>query len=517
MVNRRMTQVCALLVLGRPFSWLLIAMVVAFSSNALAAAPAVTLTASPNWVYSGGTSTLTWSSTGATSCSASGNWSGGKALSGTQITSAQTTDLVYKLTCTGSGGSTTVSAPIYIRPIVTLTASPTSVASGATTKLTWSSAHATSCTASGSWSGTRALSGTVTTSALTTNVVYQLTCTGAGGSTTALASVKVGTTKPAVILLASPNWVRAGGTSTLQWSSAGATSCTASGGWSGTKATSGTWRSGGLTANQSFTLTCSGAGGSIATTVAVTVQNAATATATLTLTANPTSVAANGSSTLSWGSTGVTSCTASGAWTGTRATSGTYSTGPLTSNKSYTLTCTGTGGTVAKTAAVAVSASSPKVTLSATPKSVARNGYSTLAWTGTNVTSCSASGGWSGTKPISGSQSVGPLTIDTNYSLTCSGPAGNALAMTSVVLREATLSWAAPTKNVDGSTVSLSGYKVYYGNVSRSYTQSVSVSGATTLKKTIVLTPGTWYFAVTAIDTHGVESGKSNEVSKFIP
>src|SRR4029434_1937249 len=129
------------------------------------------------------------------------------------------------------------------------------------------------------------------------------------------------------------------------------------------------------------------------------------------------------------------------------------------------------------------SASSPKVTLSATPKSVARNGYSTLAWTGKNVTSCSASGGWSGTKAISGSQSVGPLTHDTNYSLTCSGSAGNALAMTSVILREATLSWTAPTKNVDGTAVSLSGYKVYYGNAPASLTQSVSVSGATTVQK----------------------------------
>jgi hypothetical protein len=37
------------------------------------------------------------------------------------------------------------------------------------------------------------------------------------------------------------------------------------------------------------------------------------------------------------------------------------------------------------------------------------------------------------------------------------------------------------------------------------------------VQRTITLSPGTWYFAVTAIDTQGAESAKSNEVSKFIP
>jgi hypothetical protein len=79
------------------------------------------------------------------------------------------------------------------------------------------------------------------------------------------------------------------------------------------------------------------------------------------------------------------------------------------------------------------------------------------------------------------------------------------------------LSWQAPTKNVDGTSASISGYKIYYGTASKNYSQNVSVSGASTLQRTIVLTPGTWYFAVTAIDTKGGESSKTNEVSKFIP
>src|SRR5262249_13459584 len=142
----------------------------------------------------------------------------------------------------------------------------------------------------------------------------------------------------------------------------------------------------------------------------------------------------------------------------------------------------------------------------------------TLTWSATNATSCTASGGWSGTKATSGSQSVGPLTQDTTYSLTCSGNGANAVAMTSVTLRTAVLSWTAPTKNTDGTVASLSGYKIYYGTASKSYTQTVSVNGASNVQSTIALAgSGTWYFAVTAVDTKGAESAKSNEVSKVIP
>jgi hypothetical protein len=90
--------------------------------------------------------------------------------------------------------------------------------------------------------------------------------------------------------------------------------------------------------------------------------------------------------------------------------------------------------------------------------------------------------------------------------------------MTTVVLREAALSWQAPTKNVDGSSASISGYKIYYGTAPKTYTQTASVSGASTVQRTIALTTsGTWYFAISAVDAQGAESAKTNEVSKLIP
>ncbi len=83
----------------------------------------------------------------------------------------------------------------YLRPpvpVVTLTATPASVASGQTTSLQWSASDATSCTASGGWSGAKSASGgTETTSAVTAPTTYTLTCTGPGGSVNKSVSVSI--------------------------------------------------------------------------------------------------------------------------------------------------------------------------------------------------------------------------------------------------------------------------------------------------------------------------------------
>lgn len=77
---------------------------------------------------------------------------------------------------------------------------------------------------------------------------------------------------------------------------------------------------------------------------------------TLTFTGNPLSIAYNAVSTLTWSTTNTTSCVASGAWTGTKTTSGSASSGQLTTTKTFTLTCSGTGGNVAKSVTISVAA-----------------------------------------------------------------------------------------------------------------------------------------------------------------
>lgn len=74
---------------------------------------------------------------------------------------------------------------------------------------------------------------------------------------------------PVVSLTASAGSVTVGGNVTLTWSAQNADSCTASGGWSGSRATSGTVSSGALSSNTTFTLACTGPGGSRDATVTV--------------------------------------------------------------------------------------------------------------------------------------------------------------------------------------------------------------------------------------------------------
>ena len=165
-------------------------------------------------------------------------------------------------------------------PTVSLQVNPSAVAIGGTTQLTWTSANATSCTASGGWAGAKATSGTATSSALSVSTSFTLTCTGAGGTASDTKAVAV---DPAAVvsLTVNPASVPSGGTTQLTWTSTDATSCTASGGWSGTKTTTGTATSSALSATTTFTLTCAGAGGSGSDSKTVTIVGAPTVSLTV--------------------------------------------------------------------------------------------------------------------------------------------------------------------------------------------------------------------------------------------
>src|SRR5450755_4713447 len=90
--------------------------------------PTATLSAQSSVVANGAAATLTWSSTNATSCAASGGWSGTLATAGTQATSAITAPASYSLTCTGAGGTSPASSVVVnVTPTIELSASPLSV------------------------------------------------------------------------------------------------------------------------------------------------------------------------------------------------------------------------------------------------------------------------------------------------------------------------------------------------------------------------------------------------------
>lgn len=82
----------------------------------------------------------------------------------------------------------------------------------------------------------------------------------------------------------------------------------------------------------------------------------------------------------------------------------------------------------------ALAAATPTVTLSASPSNVSAGSTAVLTWSSTDTTGCSASGGWSGTKGPSGSETVGPVQSTTDYQLTCLGGGGNAGATARVTV-----------------------------------------------------------------------------------
>jgi len=96
-------------------------------------------------------------------------------------------------------------------------------------------------------------------------------------------------------------------------------------------------------------------------------------------------------------------------------------------------------------------------------------------------------------------------------------PAAMALLCTALVFAAAVSAAAADVKLAwDPNTDSgLAGYNVYYGTQSRVYSNSVKL-GLQTAYTVASLPPGTYYFAVTAYNTAGLESGYSNEVSTII-
>lgn len=227
------------------------------------ALPTASLDASSTTIDAGGSTTLKWSSTNATLCTASGSWSGALAASGSRSTGALGDDATFVLTCTGAGGTSkpaTVTVIVNDPPTATLSANPTTVTAGSPSTLTWSSTHATACLASGGWTGSLAAAGARATGAVNSQTTYTLTCSGAGGtSAPALATVNV---IPSANLSVYPSVIAPGGSSTLTWSSANASSCTAAGGWSGTLGTGGTQTTGAVNATTAYSLTCSGPGGS---------------------------------------------------------------------------------------------------------------------------------------------------------------------------------------------------------------------------------------------------------------
>ncbi len=128
--------------------------------------------------------------------------------------------------------------------------------------------------------------------------------------------------------------------------------------------------------------------------------------------------------TLSWNTTNISSCTGTGSndWNGIKASSGTYTTPILTSNKTYTMSCAGLDGQtrVQSLNIEVITPQTPTIAFWITNGGTNINVWDsrTLSWNVSNADSCTASEGWSGSKIFIDTLSVSP-TATTKYILSC--------------------------------------------------------------------------------------------------
>ena len=375
---------------------LFVALVVAASSLVLPgsvwAAPVISFGATPTAIASGGSSTLDWTVTGATSCTASSAedpaWNGARSETGGSELVTPTADTTYTLTCTdGIDPDESVDAVVTVGPPVTASVSSdlAAIPLGGSVLISWSSTEATSCTGTNFATG-GATSGSVSVTPVAEGTVdYDLVCTGAGGATGSdTTSVAVGAAITASVdtdLSALP----LGGSVVVTWSSTDATSCTGTNFATGGAASGSVSVTPGVQGVVDYDVVCTGAGGATGSdSASVTVGPPIAASVTTDFATLP----LGGSVLVSWSSTGAAACSGTNFTTG-GATSGSVSVTPgAEGTVDYDLVCSGAGGATGSGGASVTVGPAVVASLTADFTTVPLGGSVLLSWSSTDATSC---------------------------------------------------------------------------------------------------------------------------------
>jgi PKD repeat protein len=384
-------------------------------------------TASPSTVSSGGSSTLSWSTTGASVTSVIiDNGVGSKPANGS-ATVNPTSTTTYTLSAYTTANSSPPTAQVTVTvgqpaPTATFSAAPTSITTGQSSTLSWTSANATSITIDNGV-GSQPLSGSTSVSPAST-ITYTLTATGPGGTTTKTATVTVSNPPPTATFSASPTTINAGQSSTLTWTTTNATTVSIDNGV-GSKPVNGS-TSVSPSGTTTYTLTATGPGGPITKTATVTVNQPPP---TINFTAQPSTIASGQTSSLIWNTTNATTVTISNG-VGSQPTSGSISVSP-TVTTTYILTAIGPGGSLTSQATVTISPA-PSISFYADSFSIKTGQSTILRWNVTGATSITLDQGF-GDVPAVGSVPVTPL-VTTTYHLTATNSAGNSSASTTITV-----------------------------------------------------------------------------------
>jgi putative Ig domain-containing protein len=136
------------------------------------------------------------------------------------------------------------------------------------------------------------------------------------------------------------------------------------------------------------------------------------------------------------------------------------------------------------------------------------------AWASFNA----ATGQLSGTPTSASAGTYSNIVIKVSDGKASVALAAFAIAVVDEQIGAASLSWEPPTTNTDGSALTnLAGYRIVYGASPTQLTQTIQVASAGMSSYVIEnLAPGTYYFALRAYTTKGVESADSNVVAKVV-
>ncbi len=131
----------------------------------------------------------------------------------------------------------------------------------------------------------------------------------------------------------------------------------------------------------------------------------------------------------------------------------------------------------------------------------------------------SATGQLSGTPRASDVGTYANILISVTNGRTSTSLPAFPIAVTEDASGSVTLNWMAPTENVDGTPLNnLAGYNITYGNSANAMSKVVQIANPGVLTYVLSnLSPGTWYFAVTAYTTANVQSGQSAVASDSVP
>ncbi len=345
------------------------------------------------------------------------------------VLAAMTTGCGGNSSSTGGGGNGG-------GPTISFSASPTTITSGTSTTLTWTTTNATSVQLSPGVSAPNTPSGEVTVSP-TATTTYTLMATGPGGTSTATVTVTVmpAAAPQITAFTANPTTVAAGGLTTLSWTTTGTNSVSISPSVSdptenGPLPTSGSVAVA-VNSTTTYTLTATGANNQTATaTVTVTVS---AVVPTITLTSNTTSVIPPDSALLSWTSQNATSIAITGS-DGSNLGTFTNPDGNLvvspTATTTYTATATSAAGSATSSVTITVPAAGTlAVTLAANPPTISPGQSSSLHWNSQNAVSVAVNGT---PEPTSGSMSVSP-SATTTYTAVATDSGGNTQQATATV------------------------------------------------------------------------------------